>query len=74
MDVLVVGGDKQGRYKVSDLADNFEIRGYVEPSENPIYNDSPLIGLPRLKGLVGPMWDGNKVRYETQEANDFFSK
>ena len=74
MDVIIVGGDKEGYYKVSDLEDNFEVTGYKEPSKNPIYNDSPLIGLPRLKGLIGPMLDGDKIRYETQEAYDFFSK
>jgi hypothetical protein len=74
MDVIVVGGDKEGLYKVKDLANNFEITGYEEPSENPRYNNSPLVGMPHLKGLIGPMLDGNRVRYETQEAYDFFSK
>lgn len=28
---------------------------------------------PLLKGFVGPMWDGNAVRYENPEANDRLS-
>lgn len=74
MDVIVVGGDKEGLYKVRDLPNHFEIIGYNEPSQNPRYNDSPLVGMPRLKGFIGPMLDGDRIRYETQEANDFFSK
>lgn len=74
MDVIVVGGPDEGLYKVKDLADKFEITGYKEPSQNPIYNNSPLVGMPILKGFVGPMLDGDRIRYETQEAYDFFSR
>lgn len=74
MEVIVVGGDKEGTYKVGELENYFEIKGYVEPSKNPIFKNSKLIGLPILKGYVGPMGpDGGKIFYETQEAYDFFS-
>ena len=74
MPVIIVGGDKQGRYTAQDIIDNFDIDGYVEPSQNPIYTDSQLIGYPKIKGYIGPMWDGEKIRYESQDAYDFYSK
>lgn len=74
MPVIIVGGDKQGRYVAQDIIDNFDIKGYVEPSQNPIYTDSQLIGYPKIKGYIGPMWDGEKIRYESQDAYDFYSK
>ncbi len=74
MPVIIVGGDKQGRYTAQDIIDNFDIDGYVEPSQNPIYTDSQLIGYPRIKGYIGPMWDGEKIRYESHDAYDFYSK
>lgn len=73
MPVIIVGGDKQGRYIVQDLFDNFEITGHVEPFTNSAYKDSKIVGYPRIAGYLGPMWDGDKLRYETQEAYDFFS-
>ena len=74
MPVIIVGGDKQGSYTAQDIIDNFDIDGYVEPSQNPIYTDSQLIGYPKIKGYIGPMWDGEKIRYESQDAYDFYSK
>ena len=74
MPVIIVGGDKQGRYVAQDIIDNFDIKGYVEPSQNPIYTDSQLIGYPKIKGYIGPMWDGGKIRYESQDAYEFYSK
>lgn len=29
---------------------------------------------PELKGFLGPMWDGGRLRYETQEAYDMYSR
>lgn len=73
LDVLVCGGPKEGHYKAGDLDKYFEITGYVEPSQNNIYNNSILIGAPRIKGYLGPMNDGGKLRYETQEIYDALS-
>lgn len=73
MPVIIVGGDKQGEYTAQDIIDNFEINGYVQPSQNPLYTDSQTIGYPEIKGYIGPMWDDDKIRYETQEAYDFFT-
>lgn len=74
MPVIIVGGDKEGRYTAQDIVDNFELNGYVQPSQNPIYTDSQVIGYPKIKGYIGPMDDGGKIRYESQDAYDFFSK
>ena len=68
IDVIVVGGDGQGEYKAGDLEQYFEVTGYVEPSPNSIYNNSKLIGAPKIKGYLGPMWDGGRYRYETPEV------
>lgn len=73
MPVIIVGGELQGDYTAQEIVDNFEIRGYEEQSPNPIYADSPIVGYPKIKGYVGPMWDGDKIRYESQDAYDFFS-
>ena len=56
-----------------DLEKKFNIVGYVEPSENHIYADSKIIGYPKIKGLLGPMWDGDRVRYEDQSTYDALS-
>lgn len=74
MPVIIVGGDKAGHYTAQDIVDNFEVRDYTDAFENSIYRDSKIVGYPRIKGYVGPMWDGDKIRYETQEANNFFSE
>jgi len=73
LDVIVVGGEGQGKYKAGELSQYFDIRGYVEPSENNYYNDSILIGAPRLRGYLGPMNDNGRLRYETQEVYDILS-
>lgn len=73
MDVLVCFDDGCKHFKAGELEDNFEITGYVEPSRNSIYAGQKMIGYPTLKGLVGPMWDGDKLRYETQAVYDALS-
>ena len=73
MPVIIVGGDLQGKYTAQEIVDNFDIKGYNEPSTNPIYTDSKVIGYPKIRGYLGPMWDGDKIRYESQDAYDFYS-
>lgn len=73
MPVIIVGGDLEGHYTAQEIVDKFQTNGYVNPSPNPIYTNSPVIGYPKIKGYVGPMWDGDKIRYESQDAYDFFS-
>lgn len=52
----------------------FEVRGFqmIGLNENPRQR-AELQGWPIFSGLCGPMWNGDSVRYETQEANDIFS-
>ncbi|MBK6706259.1 MAG: hypothetical protein IPG54_01740 [Sphingomonadales bacterium] len=33
-----------------------------------------LIGQPKFKGVLGPMWDGDAIRYEDQAAYREFSQ
>ena len=73
MPVVIVGGDLQGHYTAQEIVDNFDVTGFVKPSENAIYADSEIIGYPHIKDYIGPMWDGDKIRYESQDAYDFFS-
>lgn len=73
LDVIVVGGDGEGEYKAGELEQYFDVTGYVEPSPNSRYNNSILIGAPRIKGYIGPMNDGGKLRYETPEVYDMMS-
>lgn len=73
MPVIIVGGDLQGKYTAQEIVDNFRTSGTVKPSENGRYADSKLIGYPKLYGYLGPMWDGDRIRYESQDAYDFYS-
>lgn len=73
MPVLVCFDDHCENFKAGDLEQYFEVTGYVEPSANPIYADQKMIGYPRLRGFIGPMWDGDRLRYETQKVYDMMS-
>lgn len=74
MPVIVVGGSGEGEYTAGELGKYFELGDTNMPSRNPIYNDGKTIGYPSIKGYIGPMWDGDKIRYESQEAYDFYSR
>ncbi len=74
MPVVIVGGDKQGKYTMQDILDNFDITRFKDASENSVYKNSKIIGYPVLKDYIGPMWDGDKIRYESPEAYTFFSE
>lgn len=73
MPVRIVGGNKEGEYTVEDILNNFDIKGYVEPFENSRYKDSKIVGYPRIAGYLGPMWDGDAIRYESQDVYDTLS-
>jgi len=73
MDVLVCFDDHSQMFKAGDLKQYFEITGFLDPSPNPIYADQKIVGYPRLKGFAGPMWDGDKVRYESWKVYDRLS-
>lgn len=73
MPAIIVGGKYQGHYTIGEILDKFPISGYADAFENSRYKDSKIVGYPRIKGLIGPMWDGDKIRYETQEVYDELS-
>ncbi len=49
----------------SDLIMSMEVRGYkfLKFNSNPSQR-AELQGAPKFKGLNGPMWDGDAIRYE----------
>ena len=73
MNVIICFDDGCKYFKAGELEKKFEVTGYVEPSHNHIYANQKMIGYPRLKGLIGPMWDGDRLRYETQAVCDALS-
>ena len=73
MDVIICTDDGCTMLKAGELEDKFEVSGYVEPSPNPIYANQKMVGYPKLKGLLGPMWDGDRIRYESQSVYDSLS-
>jgi hypothetical protein len=73
MPVIIVGGEKEGEYTMQDIINNFEVTSYVKPFESSRYKESKIVGYPRIYGYLGPMWDGDKIRYESQEAYDMYS-
>ena len=53
----------------ADVIAAFEVRGYpyLGPELSRFVRPE-LYGNPRFGGLVGPMWDGDSIRYETPEV------
>jgi hypothetical protein len=73
MPVIIVGGKLNGEYTINDVINNFDVTGYVEPFRNSAYKNSKIVGYPRIRGYHGPMWDGNRIRYESPEVYDSLS-
>lgn len=73
--IIVVGGDLEGQYSKEEFEERFadRISGYFEVSQNPMYRNQKMIGYPKVRGYVGPMWDGGKIRYESPEVYDLLS-
>jgi hypothetical protein len=68
MPVIIVGGKLNGEYTINDVINNFEVTGYVERYRNSAYKNSKIVGYPMIKGYHGPMWDGDRIRYESPEV------
>lgn len=66
MPVVVVGGDLQGEYTAQEIIDDFETGEAVNSS-------SRISGYPKLHGYLGPMWDGDRIRYESPDAYNTLS-
>ena len=73
--IKVVGGDLEGQYTKEDFEQRFadRITGYFEVSQNPMYRNQKMIGYPKVRGYVGPMWDGGMIRYESPESYEMLS-
>ena len=60
-------------YPLKDLEKVFEVTGYTkdlsEERTHRIVRRSELDNRPILKGLVGPIWDGGRIRYEDEESH-----
>lgn len=68
----VVGGELEGTYDVEDLWKY--ARGKTPPSSDGPMSRAILGNQPKLPGYLGPMWDGDGLRYETQEVYNQLSR
>jgi hypothetical protein len=51
-----------------------EVRGFaLRKLNNSPRQRTELQGQPVFQGLLGPMWDGDAIRYEDPRANDVLS-
>lgn len=74
MPVKIVGGKMQGNYIMKDIMEKFPINGYMDAFRNSAYRNSKIVGYPRISGYVGPMWDGDCIRYESPDVYDELSQ
>lgn len=80
MKAIFVGGKYDGKmFDIADLEKLAEFTGkYSQSYELEEAHDIPcprpeLWNRPKISGYVGPMWDGDKLRYETQEVYNALS-
>jgi hypothetical protein len=77
MNYKLVDGNQYGVHTFDDsnVIPEMAKRGYPHVGANDNnHNCTELQGQPIFKGLCGPMWDGDCVRYETPEMNDLLSR
>lgn len=73
MQAIILDGRSTKIMNVEDLAKHYKIIGYTEDLSEirklgvGLLYRAELDNQPMLEGLVGPMWDGGKLRYETPE-------
>lgn len=61
-------------FPIENIIPAFRVRGFVQRGVN--NNPRQRIELqdqPEFSGLLGPMWDGDAIRYENQAAYDALS-
>lgn len=70
----VDGSWLKSEFDDENLIPAMEIRGFdlAGVNNNPRHR-AELQGAPRFAKLVGPMWDGDAIRYEDPAANDVLS-
>ena len=73
MQAIILDGGEPEIMNVKDLAKHYKIIGYTEDLTEirklgvGLLYRAELDNQPMLEGLVGPMWYGGKLRYETPE-------
>lgn len=73
----VYGGKLEGTYNVDELwkFSNGKSEDLSEArNRGACVHRAELDNQPTLEGYCGPMWDGNGLRYETQEIYDALSR
>lgn len=70
-----VGGRYHGRYMTHEELKKvgngkFTIRWSALSEHNPLVENPDLEDQPMVDGYLSPMWDGGRLRYETQEVYD----
>ncbi len=70
----VEGAMIQSEFAGDNVYPAMEVRGYAHTgfNTNPKHR-AELQGQPKFAGVAGPMWDGDAVRYECNEANRHLS-
>lgn len=71
---LVAGQWDRQEFASTDLIAAMEVRGYTFAGLTTSLRLRPeLQAQPMFNELVGPMWDGDAIRYEDAAANDILS-
>lgn len=78
MKAILVGYGSVKEFEVEELKKYYEVIGLSadyskERKEGLCVPRKELDNQPLLKGFIGPMWDGGKLRYETQDVYEKLS-
>ncbi len=66
---LIEGHWIRSEFTDENVLPAMEVRGFVFSGVNQNKgNREELQGAPRFSGVLGPMWDGDAIRYESREA------
>lgn len=72
---VTLKGSIEGDLETMDMS-HLEVTGYLKRYyyAGKLIPRKELEGKPIFKGWYGPMWDGDRIRYEDEEAYDFYSR
>ena len=74
---VTLTGSIEGNIETMDLS-HLKLKGYVKQRFDPTLNcmipRKELAGKPIFEGWYGPMWDGDRIRYESPNAYEAFSQ
>lgn len=76
--VIIIGGEFNGVYTRKDIMERFHNGKYTKDLSKLrkmgfICHREELDRQPLINGYLGPMWDGNKLRYESSQMNRILS-